>query len=85
MPVTTEEPAEPRWTDRPSYEDARDELVEIVAKLESGQATLEESLELWERGEYLAGIAQEHLDGAQRRLDQARQVVAEAEAASSDD
>lgn len=61
-----------RWTDRPSYEDARDELVDIVAKLESGQATLEDSLTLWERGEYLAAIAQEHLDGAQQRLDQAR-------------
>jgi exodeoxyribonuclease VII small subunit len=59
----------PKFSDRPSYEQARDELVEIVAKLESGQATLEESLQLWERGEYLAAIAQEHLDGAQARLD----------------
>jgi exodeoxyribonuclease VII small subunit len=62
----------PRWTDRPSYEEARDELVGIVARLESGQPTLEESLELWERGEYLATLAQEHLDGAQARLDAAR-------------
>jgi exodeoxyribonuclease VII small subunit len=59
----------PKFSDRPSYEQARDELVEIVSKLESGQATLEESLQLWERGEYLAAIAQEHLDGAQARLD----------------
>ena len=61
----------PRWTDRPSYEEARDELVGIVARLESGQTTLEESLTLWERGEYLAALAQEHLDGAQARLDAA--------------
>lgn len=67
--TSTPEPAEPRWSDRPTYEQARDELVDIVGKLESGQATLEESLELWERGEYLASIAQEHLDGAQARLD----------------
>jgi exodeoxyribonuclease VII small subunit len=67
----------PRWTDRPSYEDARDELVQIVSTLESGQATLEESLALWERGEYLAAIAQEHLDGAQQRLDQARDASAD--------
>lgn len=57
--------------DRPTYEQARDELVDIVAKLESGQTTLEESLTLWERGEYLAAIAQDHLDGAQARLDAA--------------
>jgi exodeoxyribonuclease VII small subunit len=62
----------PRWTDRPTYEEARDELVGIVARLESGQTTLEESLTLWERGEYLAAVAQEHLDGAQARLDAAR-------------
>jgi exodeoxyribonuclease VII small subunit len=68
----TEQTPESRWTDRPTYEQARDELVTIVARLESGESTLEESLELWERGEYLAAIAQEHLDGAQARLDAAR-------------
>jgi exodeoxyribonuclease VII small subunit len=55
-----------------SYEQARDELVSIVARLETGDATLEEALTLWERGELLAAIAQEHLDGAQSRLDAAR-------------
>lgn len=67
--TSSQDAGEPRWTDRPTYEQARDELVDIVGKLESGQATLEESLELWERGEYLANLAQEHLDGAQARLD----------------
>lgn len=52
-----------------SYEAARDELAEVVASLETGSATLEESLQLWERGEELAKIAQEWLDGAKKKLD----------------
>ena len=58
-------------TDRPGYEQARDELVQIVQRLEAGGVTLEESLQLWERGEQLARICQEWLDGARRRLDAA--------------
>lgn len=54
---------------RPSYEEARDELVEVVRRLEAGGTTLEESLALWERGEQLATICQEWLDGARARLD----------------
>lgn len=53
----------------PSYETARDELVEVVRRLEAGGATLEESLALWERGEALAGVCQQWLDGARARLD----------------
>jgi len=56
---------------RPSYEQAREELVEVVRRLETGAATLEESLALWERGEQLAAICQEWLDGARARLDAA--------------
>ena len=56
---------------RPSYEQARDELVEIVRQLEVGGVTLEESLKLWERGEELAKICQEWLDGARARLEAA--------------
>lgn len=52
-----------------SYEAARDELAEVVAALETGSATLEESLTLWERGEELAKICQEWLDGAKKKLD----------------
>lgn len=51
-----------------SYELARDELAEIVESLESGSATLEESLALWERGEVLAKICQEWLDGAKAKI-----------------
>ena len=54
------------------YEQARDELVSIVARLESGAGTLEESLALWERGEALAARCQEWLDGARERLTAAR-------------
>jgi exodeoxyribonuclease VII small subunit len=59
--------------ERPGYEQARDELTDVVRRLEAGGATLEESLELWERGEALATICQEWLDGARARLDAARQ------------
>ena len=55
--------------DTPSYEEAREELVEVVRRLEAGGTTLEESLALWERGERLAAICQEWLDGARKRLD----------------
>ncbi len=55
-----------------SYEAARDELVEIVRRLEAGAATLEESLQLWERGEELAGVCQAWLDGARARIEAAR-------------
>lgn len=51
-----------------TYEDARDELIAIVAKLEAGTATLDESLHLWERGEALAARCQELLDGARDRI-----------------
>ena len=52
-----------------SYEAARDELAQVVSSLETGDATLEDSLKLWERGEELAKICQEWLDGAKAKLD----------------
>jgi len=55
----------------PGYEEARAELVEVVGRLEAGGTTLEESLALWERGERLARICQDWLDGARQRLDAA--------------
>ena len=50
------------------YEKARDELTELVKRLEAGGLTLEQSLELWERGERLADICAEWLEGARARL-----------------
>ena len=55
------------------YEQARDQLVEVVRRLETGGVPLEESLVLWERGEALAARCQQWLDGARARLDAARQ------------
>lgn len=60
-----------------SYEEARDELVQVVARLEQGAATLEESLGLWERGEALARRCEEWLVGAKARLDAARAAAEE--------
>lgn len=52
-----------------SYEQAREQLIEVVRTLETGGTTLAESLALWERGEELARICQNALDGARARLD----------------
>ncbi|WP_203568428.1 exodeoxyribonuclease VII small subunit [Aestuariimicrobium ganziense] len=64
-----------------SYEQARAELVEVVQKLESGGVPLAESMELWQRGEQLAAICQQWLDGAKAKVDAAR---AQSQAASPD-
>ncbi|MGI9226641.1 MAG: exodeoxyribonuclease VII small subunit [Candidatus Nanopelagicaceae bacterium] len=51
-----------------SYEQAREELTKVVEQLEAGSATLEDSLKLWERGEELAKICQDLLDGAKKKV-----------------
>jgi exodeoxyribonuclease VII small subunit len=58
-------------TKRPPYEQARDELTELVKRLEAGGLTLEQSLQLWERGERLAAVCTEWLEGARARLAEA--------------
>jgi exodeoxyribonuclease VII small subunit len=55
-----------------SYEQARTELAGVVEQLERGGSSLEESLTLWERGEKLADVCQQWLDGARQRIDTAR-------------
>jgi exodeoxyribonuclease VII small subunit len=55
-----------------SYEDARNELVQVVTDLEAGTATLEQTIELWERGEALAARCEEWLVGAKERLNKAK-------------
>jgi exodeoxyribonuclease VII small subunit len=55
-----------------SFEQARDELTDVVRRLEAGGTTLEESLALWERGEALATTCQTWLDDARTRLDAVR-------------
>lgn len=54
-----------------SYEQARDELAETVRILELGQMSLDESLKFWERGEALAKRCEQHLAGAQERVERA--------------
>lgn len=58
--------------DELSYEQAREELMRVVQRLESGGAPLDESLALWERGEHLAQVCQQWLDGARAKIDAAR-------------
>ncbi|MFC5062148.1 exodeoxyribonuclease VII small subunit [Actinomycetospora atypica] len=55
--------------DEPGYEQARDELARVVAKLEAGGLSLEDSLALWERGESLARTCERHLAGARERVE----------------
>jgi exodeoxyribonuclease VII small subunit len=50
------------------YEEARDELIDVVQQLEQGGLDLEASLKLWERGEELAKRCEEHLAGARKRV-----------------
>jgi len=52
-----------------SYEQARDELVKVVAELETGSVTLEKSMQLWERGEALANRCEKWLTGARDQLE----------------
>ncbi|MEU6165657.1 exodeoxyribonuclease VII small subunit [Streptomyces tanashiensis] len=68
------------------YEQARDELIEVVRRLEAGGTSLEESLALWERGEELAKVCRRRLEGARARLDAslAAERAAEAEAEAGD-
>ena len=64
--------AQPAGDDGPpatlSYEQARDQLTEVVRRLEGGGLSLEQSLDLWERGERLAAICEQWLEGARARL-----------------
>ena len=64
----SETPEPTRSEPTQSYEQARDELAEVVRRLEAGGLTLEESLALWERGERLAEVCQHWLTQARERL-----------------
>ena len=55
-----------------TYEQAREQLIAVVSKLESGGVPLSESLALWERGEQLARICLSWLDGATAKIDAGR-------------
>lgn len=68
--------------EQPSYEDARRELADVVARLESGGVPLAESMALWERGELLAKTCQQWLDGAKAKVEAARAAAQSAQSAS---
>ena len=53
------------------YEAARDELVRVVAQLEGGQVSLEESMRLWRRGEALAAHCETWLSRAEAAVTEA--------------
>src|ERR1039457_4870085 len=55
-----------------SYEQARDKLAAVVKRLETGGLTLEQSLELWERGERLPAGGGGWVDGARAPVAAAR-------------
>ncbi|WP_258006627.1 exodeoxyribonuclease VII small subunit [Arthrobacter sp. AFG20] len=65
-------PVLPPDIDGLSYEEAREQLVAVVSKLEAGGTSLEDSLALWERGEALARRCEDWLEGARKRLAAAR-------------
>jgi exodeoxyribonuclease VII small subunit len=68
-----------------SYEQARDKLAAVVKRLEAGGLTLEQSLDLWERGERLAAVCEEWLDGARARLAAAMARRDDGEASAEED
>jgi exodeoxyribonuclease VII small subunit len=69
------DPEEAPGADDPGFEEARDELLRIVARLEAGNVPLSESMALWERGEELVSVCQRWLDGARGRIDAAGQTA----------
>jgi exodeoxyribonuclease VII small subunit len=69
--VTSPPPASDGPAESLGYEQAREELAEVVRRLEAGGLSLEESLALWERGERLADVCAQWLEGARKRLDAA--------------
>ncbi len=66
-PTTREKQGEP--APQPTYEQARDELLAVVSRLESGQESLADSMALFQRGEFLVGLCEQYLDSAQASVE----------------
>ena len=64
-------------TDEPTFESAQRELDAIVERLESGEASLDEAIRLWERGEELYRFCLARLDRAQGRIDELARAATE--------
>jgi exodeoxyribonuclease VII small subunit len=63
--------------DEPTFEDAQRELDSIVERLESGDASLDEAIRLWERGEELYRFCLARLDRAQGRIEELARAATE--------
>ena len=61
-----------------SFEEAQSELEQIVARLEQGQASLDDAIALWERGEQLYAFCRERLDAAQGKVEELARRVEQA-------
>jgi exodeoxyribonuclease VII small subunit len=53
-----------------TFEEAQAELEQIVHRLETGEAPLDEALKLWERGEELYRFCKERLDAAEGKIEE---------------
>jgi exodeoxyribonuclease VII small subunit len=62
----------------PTFEQAQAELEQIVERLEHGQASLDEALALWQRGEQLYALCRTRLDTAQGKVEELARRVEEA-------
>ena len=61
-----------------TFEQAQAELEQIVVRLEQGQASLDDAIALWERGEQLYAFCRERLDAAQGRVEELARRVEQA-------
>ena len=61
-----------------TFEQAQVELEQIVERLEHGQASLDEALALWQRGEQLHALCRARLDDAQGKVEELARRVEEA-------
>jgi exodeoxyribonuclease VII small subunit len=53
-----------------TFEEAQRELEEVVRRLESSEAPLDEALKLWERGEELYRFCKDRLDAAEGKIEE---------------
>ena len=68
---------EPTPADQLSFEAARDELEQVVQRLEDGSTSLEEALALWERGEALYRACRSRLEAAEARIEKLAEALAQ--------
>jgi exodeoxyribonuclease VII small subunit len=71
------EGAAPASGGEPTFEEAQQELEQIVERLERGQAGLDETIRLWERGEELYRLCRTHLDAAHGKIEELARRTAE--------